>query len=228
MILRTSFMQSDLLPLTPSLSWRAALPSVQRALVRFALVGMTPIAAFYLAYRLVGPVEGMVAGTATATLALLIQAVRMRRLDPLGIVPIGAVLIQGAAGIVFQSVDVYLAAPALETSLWGVVLLGSVVVRRPLILLVANELDLIPMHVRQVPAVGRSCRQLTVAWGLMSFVKAAMRLFLLSALPLEVFLIANTVVITAMNVVLLGFTTWFVARAARMDVSTTPLAASSP
>jgi intracellular septation protein A len=220
-------MQSDLLPLTPPLSWRTALPSVQRALVRFALVGMTPIAAFYLAYRLVGPVEGMVAGTATATLALLVQAIRMRRLDPLGIVPIAAVLIQGAAGIVFQSVDVYLAAPALETSLWGVVLLGSVLVRRPLILVVANELDLIPVHLRKVPAVRRCCRKLTIAWGLMSFVKAATRLFLLSALPLEVFLVLNTVVITAMNLLLLGFTTWFVARAARTDLSTTALAASS-
>jgi intracellular septation protein A len=137
-------MQSEPRSSIPSLTWRSALPSVKRALVRFAFVGMTPIVAFYLVYRMLGPIEGMLAGTATATVALGIQAIRMRRFDPVGLVPIGAVLIQGGVGIAFQSVDLYLAAPALETSLWGVVLLGSVLVGRPLILLVANELELLP------------------------------------------------------------------------------------
>ena len=88
-------MQSKPQAFIPSLSWRSAVPSIKRALVRFAFVGMTPIVAFYLVYRMLGPIEGMIAGTATATVALGIQAIRMRRFDPVGLVPIGAVLIQG-------------------------------------------------------------------------------------------------------------------------------------
>jgi len=204
------------------------MPLIRRALVRFALVGMTPIVAFYIAYRMLGPIEAIVAGTATATIALTVQAIRLRRLDPVGIVPIGAVLIQGLAGIVFQSVDLYLAAPALETSLWGVVLLGSVIVGRPLILLAATELGLLPTSLRRLSKVRRAFRQLTITWGLMSFVKAVTRLYLLDALPLEAFLIVNTIVVTSMNVVLLGGSVWYVARVARQKVLDTNLATSSP
>jgi intracellular septation protein A len=210
-----------------AITWRTALPLIQRALLRFALVGMTPIVAFYVAYRMLGPIEAIVAGTATATFALTVQAIRLRRLDPIGIVPIGAVLIQGLAGIVFQSVDLYLAAPALETSLWGIVLLGSVLVGRPLILLAATELGLLPTSLRRLSTVRRAFQQLTITWGLMSFVKAATRLYLLDALPLEAFLIVNTVVVTSMNAVLLGGSVWYVARAARQNVLDTKLAASS-
>jgi intracellular septation protein A len=188
---------------------------------------MTPIVAFYVAYRTLGPIAGIVAGTATATLALTVQAVRLRRLDPVGIVPICAVLIQGLAGGVFQSVDLYLAAPALETSLWGVALLGSVVAGRPLILLAATELGLLPTNVRRLSAVRRAFRQLTIAWGLMFFVKAATRLYLLEALPLEAFLILNTIVVTSMNAALLGASVWYVARTARREILSTNLAPSS-
>jgi intracellular septation protein A len=220
-------MQSKPQAFIPSLSWRSAVPSIKRALVRFAFVGMTPIVAFYLGYRMLGPIEGMLAGTATATVALGIQAIRMRRFDPIGLVPIGAVLIQGGVGIAFQSVDLYLAAPALETALWGVVLLGSVLVGRPLILLVANELELLPSSIRGIPTVRHASRQLTVCWGLLAFLKAGTRLFLLDILPLELFLIANSVVISSMNALMLLFTMWWVARAARRVAPPSSLAAST-
>jgi intracellular septation protein A len=221
-----TFMFSGTSPAVP-ITWRAATPLIQRALLRFALVGMTPIVAFYIAYRMAGSIEGIIAGTATATLALTLQAIRLRRLDPVGIVPIGAVLIQGLAGIVFQSVDLYLAAPALETSLWGFVLLGSVVVGRPLILLAATELGLLPTSLRRLPAVRRAFRQLTITWGMVSFVKTATRLYLLDALPLEAFLIVNTIVVTSINAALLGGSVWYVARAARQKVLDTNLVTSS-
>ncbi|MFN0070916.1 MAG: VC0807 family protein [Chloroflexota bacterium] len=207
--------QADLRSAIPEFSWRAVFPAIQRALGRFAFVGMSPILAFYTAFRAFGPVEGMIAGTVTATVVLLIQAYRTRRLDPIGIVPVGAVLIQGAVGIAFQSVDLYLAAPALETALWGVVLLVSVALGRPIILLAASELKLLPAPIRRAPTVQRAFSQITVIWGLMAFVKSATRLLLLDALPLEIFLIANTVIITSMNVVLVAFTFWFALRAAR-------------
>jgi intracellular septation protein A len=220
-------MSSEIQTAEQHLTWQTALPLIRRALVRFAFVGMTPIVAFYVAYRLLGPIEGIIAGTVTATIALAVQAFRMRRLDPVGIVPIGAVLIQGLIGIAFQSVDLYLAAPALETALWGLVLLGSVVVGRPLVLLAATELGLLPMSLRRLPTVRRAFRQLTITWGLMSFVKAATRLCLLETLSLEAFLITNTIVVTSMNVMLLAGSVWYVARAARREALSARLAASS-
>jgi len=215
--------QPNFMPSAPSLeiqhlSVRRLLPPVRRALARFALVGVSPIVAFYLAFRFLGPIEGILAGTATATLALTIQAFRMRRFDPIGVVPIFAVLIQGGLGIAFQSVDLYLAAPALETSLWGVALLISVAVGRPFVLLAANELNLLPSEARRMPSVKRALKRITIVWGLMAFVKSGIRLGLLETLELEVFLIANTLIITSLNLVLLAFTIWYPLRVARRQL----------
>ena len=124
-------------------------------------------------------------------------------------------LIQGGVGIAFQSVDLYLAAPALETSLWGVVLLGSVLVGRPLILLVANELELLPSSIRGIPTVRHASRELTVCWGLLAFLKAGSACSCWTFCLWSCFLIANSVVITSMNALMLLFTMWWVARAAR-------------
>ena len=200
---------------TPPL--KSVLLSLRTALTRFALVGVSPIVAFYVAFRLWGPVNGMVAGTVTATVALLIQASRTRRFDPIGIVPIAAVLIQGGVGIAFQSVDLYLAAPALEMALWGAVLLGSVALGRPIVMLAASELNLLPATARRTPAMVRAFSTVTLVWGVVSFVKAATRLSLLAALPLEVFLVTNTVVITGINVLLLSFSVWYPLRVTRKN-----------
>ncbi len=195
----------------------ALLPAIRRALLRFALVGISPIVAFYTVLRLVGPMEGVLAGTLTAATALAIQARRIGRLDPVGIVPIVAVLIQGGVGLAFQSVDLYLAAPAVENVVWGLALIGSVAIGRPFVALAARELELLPAAVRSVPTVLRALTFVTLVWGLMSFVKSGIRLMLLANLSLEAFLITNTVVITSLNIVLLAFTLWLPLRAARLS-----------
>lgn len=203
------------------------MPAIRRALLRFALVGVSPIVAFYVVLRLVGPMEGILAGTVTAATALAIQARRIGRLDPVGVVPIVAVLIQGGVGLAFQSVDLYLAAPAVENVVWGVALIGSVVIGRPFVALAARELELLPATVRSLPPVINALTLVTLVWGLMSFVKSGIRLALLANLPLEAFLITNTVVITSLNVLLLAFTLWLPLRAARLGARARTLLSQS-
>lgn len=212
---------SDLAITDTHFSWTTLAPAIRRAMIRFAIVGISPIVAFYIAFRLGGPMVAIVAGTITATTALALQAVRTRRFDRIGIGPIVTVLIQGGAGLAFQSVDVYLAAPAVENVLWGLVLLASVAVGRPLVVAAALELKLLPLGLRGTTEVKRALSSITILWGVMFFVKAAIRLALLSALPLEEFLIVNTLTITSLNVLLLGFTLWYPVRAARRVKRTT-------
>ena len=83
-----------------------------------------------------------------------------------------------------------------------------------------TELELLPPEHLALAAVQRRLRQLTILWGLLSFVKATTRLVLLSALPLELFLIANTLIITGMNLLMLCFTMRAVARASRDQIRT--------
>ncbi len=194
------------------------LPALKRGGVRFFSAGALPVLAFYVAFRLGGPVIGIVTGMVVSLTALGIQAYRLRRLDPIVLVPMLVILIQGTLASVTGSVELYLAAPALEAVIWGVVLIGSVLLRRPLVPLIARELGVIPDRFTRSVGVQRSLRLLTLAWGVAAFGKAGLRLWLLTWLPLEPFLIAVTAGITAINVVMIGLSVWLPLAMVRRDL----------
>jgi intracellular septation protein A len=193
------------------------LPALHRGGLRFLSAGALPVLAFYVAFRLGGPIAGIVTGMAVSLTVLAIQAYRLRRLDPIVIVPMVIILANGLLGMLTGSIELYLAAPAVEAVLWGVVLIGSAVLRRPLVPLIARELGVIPARFLASDGLRRSLEVLTLAWGLAAFVKAGLRLYLLSFLPLEAFLIAVTVGIALVNVVMVGVSVWLPFMMVRRD-----------
>ena len=184
------------------------LPALKVGLVRFFCAGALPVAAFYLAFRLGGPVVGIVTGMAVSLTVLGIQAYRIRRLDPIVLVPMVIILVQGLLASLTGSVELYLAAPAVEACIWGVVLIGSVVLKRPLVPLIARELGVVPSRFAMSIGLRRSLEMLTLAWGIAAFCKAGLRLWLLTFLPLEAFLIAVTLGLTGINIVMLAVSVW--------------------
>jgi len=90
-----------------------------------------PVVMFYIGFRLGGPVVGILVGMTVSLTVLAIQAYRLRRLDPIVVVPMLVILANGSLGVVTGSVELYLAAPALEAVVWGCILIGSVLLRRP-------------------------------------------------------------------------------------------------
>jgi intracellular septation protein len=191
------------------------LPSASRALSRFALAGILPIASFYVAFRIGGPVPGIACGMGFSLLALLIQLRRLGRLDPVVLVPMALILIQGTAALLTGSVDLYLAVPAAENVIWGILLVGSVIVRRPLVRIIAGELQLIPEAFANSPTLRNALAHVTLAWGVAAFIKAGARLWMLSVLSLEPFLVGVTVLHLIVNGALLGFSFWWPLRATR-------------
>ena len=191
------------------------LPSASRALSRFALAGILPIASFYVAFRIGGPVPGIACGMGFSLLALLIQLRRLGRLDPVVLVPMALILIQGTAALLTGSVDLYLAVPAAENVIWGILLVGSVIVRRPLVRIIAGELQLIPEEFANSPTLRNALAHVTLAWGVAAFIKAGARLWMLSVLSLEPFLVGVTVLHLIVNGALLGFSFWWPLRATR-------------
>ena len=182
---------------------RDLLPSIRPALGRFGVGGLLPILTFYVLFRLAGPTAGILGGMSVSLLALSVQAWRLKRLDPIVLVPMGVIAINGSAGLLTGSVELYLAAPAVENALWGIALLVSVVVRRPLVGLIARELGLIPAAHARSAVVDRALAQTTLAWAVGAFLKAGVRLWLLQVLPLESFLVAITLFTWAVNAALL-------------------------
>ena len=195
---------------------RELLPSASRAVGRFAIAGVLPIAAFYVAFRLGGPVPGIACGMGFSLFALLIQLRRLGRLDPVVLVPMALILIQGTAALFTGSVDLYLAVPAAENLVWGILLVGSVLIRRPLVRVIAGELQLIPEAFASSPTLRRALSQVTLAWGMAAFVKAGARLWMLSVLSLEPFLVGVTVLHVILNGSLLAFSFWWPLRATRL------------
>jgi len=194
---------------------REVLPSLRRALGRFMGAGVLPVALFYIGFKLAGPLAGIACGMASSLLVLAVQAWRMGRLDPIVVVPMMVILAQGTVAALAGSAEIYLAAPAAEACIWGVVLIGSVLARRPLVPMIARELDVIPGSVAQSAGLRRSLEILTLAWGLAAFFKAGIRIWLLLTLDIETFLIAVTVAIAAINVVMMGLSVWLPFRMAR-------------
>jgi intracellular septation protein A len=184
------------------------LPALRRGGLRFLGAGVLPVLSFYIAYRLGGPVAGIVTGMAVSLTALGVQALRIRRLDPIVLVPMIVILAQGVLALLSGSIELYLAAPAVEASIWGVVLIGSALLRRPLVPLIARELGVVPVRFTGSAGLHRALELLTLGWGIASFVKAGVRLYLLTLLPLEEFLIAVTLGMLAINIMMLGLSVW--------------------
>lgn len=191
------------------------LPALQGALGRFLLAAVLPVLAFYLAFKAAGPVVGIACGMACSLAALAIQLKRLGRLDPIVLVPMVLIAIQGALALLTGSVDLYLAVPAVENIIWGTLLVGSVLVRRPLVHLIAGELNVIPDALSGDPAIRQALNRMTLAWGVGAFVKAVFRLWLLTAVTLEPFLVLVTLFNLAVNGTLLAFSVWLPLRATR-------------
>ena len=184
------------------------LPALKVGLIRFLCAGVRPVASFYVAFRIGGPIVGIVTGMVVSLTVLAIQACRLRRLDPIVLVPMVVILAQGLLATLTGSVALYLAAPAVEAAIWGVVLIGSVLLRRPLVPLIARELGVVPSRFATSVGLRRSLELLTLAWGVAAFCKAVLRLWLLSLLPLEPFLVSVTLGMTGINVVMLAISVW--------------------
>ena len=190
-------------------------PSLRRALFRFGGVGVLPMISFYIGYKTAGPVPGILAGMATSLIALGVQAWRLRRLDPVAVLPMTVILVQGTIAGLAGSAEIYLAAPAVEAAIWGIILIGSVIARRPLVPMIARELGIVPHSLSESVGLRRALTILTVAWGVAAFAKAGIRIWLLLILPLEVFLIAITFTIAVINLSMLAVSVWLPFRMVR-------------
>jgi intracellular septation protein A len=204
------------------------LPSAQRALGRFAVAGLLPILTFYVLFKVAGATAGIAGGMTVSLIALVIQLRRLGRLDPVVLVPMAVIAIQGTAALVLDSVELYLAAPSVENALWGIVLVGSVAARRPLARVIARELNLVPLGYERSATVGRALGLVTLAWGIAAFAKAGVRLWLLVLLPLEAFLLAITVFHLVLNGTMVAFSFWWPLRAVKAESRAPSPSAPSP
>lgn len=158
---------------------------------RFGLGVLAPQVLFYVFLRDAGFVAALaIAGGWTLGLQVY-ELARRRALDPFLVYGLVFTLVQGVVALSTRSPAVYAGGGVVENLIGGMILLGSVVLCRPLLVEVFGVM-IGAQAVLTLP-VRRALWELTGLWGIL-FLARSLGLYLaLTNLPLGQFLVINTV-----------------------------------
>jgi len=188
---------------------------VKEGAIGLVLGSLLPVLLFYVSITTWGFSTAVVV---VLTWSAAIFAWHFRRThgaDVFSATTFGFACVKATAGLVSQNQWLYLAWPSLENVIYGTAFLGSALIGRPLLALFAQRLYPIPPSVRGTRTFRRAFVVASAAWLCGHLLRAIVRLWLLATLPLELYLIADTVAGWPINVSLVAFTTWYPLRQLR-------------
>jgi intracellular septation protein A len=192
----------------PDPTWRSILG---RGLPQFAAEAVLPVLVFYGAWRLAGLGAGIAAAT---VVSLALAAVLIRRRRDVTLVALGAafIVIQAGVGLASHSTTVYLAQPVVLNALWGVACFVSIVIRRPLIGVLAGAWYPFPAWFRASDAFRREFSVQSAVFGVFYVARAALRLWALLAAGVGGFVVVSVVTGSPFVLVLIGWGVWHARR----------------
>ena len=209
---------------------------VKDGLLGLLLGSILPVGLFYLSFRTWGFTAAILTVLGWSMLVFVWHYRRTRGADVFSATTFGFACVKATAGLVSQgalpsvsdscqgailspiftnSVCLYLAWPSLENLIYGTAFFGSALLGSPLLALYAERIYPIPSAVRASPEFRRAFLIVSAAWLVGHGFRGVLRLVLLANLPLEVYLVADTVVGWPINLSLFAFTTWFPLRELR-------------
>jgi intracellular septation protein A len=204
-------------------------------LLGLLLGSLLPVALFYVGFQRWGFSAAVLIVLSWSALVFAWHYRRTRGADVFSATTFGFACVKATAGLVSQHVLpasalwLYLAWPSLENLVYGTAFFGSALLGRPLLALYAKRLYPMPPAVRESAAFRQAFLVTSAAWLCGHSLRAVLRLYLLANLPLEVYLIADTVAGWPINISLVAFTTWFplreLRRAGFMTVAPLPITA---
>ncbi len=213
---------------------------VKEGALGLVLGSLLPVLLFYVAFRTWGFSAAVVIVLSWSTGVFAWHYRRGRGADVFSATTFGFACVKAIAGLVSQNnlpegspisaVTLYLAWPSLENLIYGSAFFGSALLGRPLLALFAQRLYPIPPGVRSTSTFRRAFVIASGAWLFGHLLRAIVRLWLLAILPLELYLIADTVAGWPINISLVLFTTWYplreLRRAGFMTVAPVPISAA--
>jgi uncharacterized membrane protein len=147
-----------------------------------------------LSYEGVPTVQALAAGAVFPIAAIIVRFIRERRVQALGMIVLVATLASIMAALYFTSPFLALAKGSLFSALFCVLLLGSLLLRRPLVfhLMTVGQEEEDRAHADTLwetqPRYRRLVRRITVVWALAFLVEGSLRLMLIPLLPIALFL----------------------------------------
>ncbi len=213
---------------------------VKEGAIGLVLGSLLPVLLFYVGYRTWGFSVAVVIVLSWSAAIFTWHYRRGRGADVFSATTFGFACVKATAGLVSQTalpegapisaVTLYLAWPSLENLIYGTAFIGSALLGRPILALFAQRLYPIPPGVRGTHTFRRAFLIASAAWLCGHVLRAVVRLWLLTTLPLELYLIADTVAGWPINISLVAFTTWYplrqLRRAGLVSVAAVPLSAA--
>jgi intracellular septation protein A len=178
---------------------------------KIILGGVAPALLYYI-------VQGMTDGITAALIAggwsLVVIAVgyaRTRQVNFFAALAAVVLSVGLITTLIANDPNYYLARYPVGSALSGLIFLGSLLLPRPLVQLLAEESTdsaLFPAWMQAHPLYRRIWVRLTVIWGIAGLVQAALLLVLQFTMPLEAFLTAATL-LSWSDFVLMAFSFWY-------------------
>ena len=188
---------------------------VKDGIIGLVLGSLLPVAVFYVGFRLWGFSTSVLIVLGWSALVFAWHYQRTGGADVFSATTFALACVKAAAGLASQNTWLYLAWPSLENLVYGTSFFGSALLGTPLLALYAERLYPIPEAVRGSRVFRRAFLVASAAWLVGHSVRAVLRLWLLAHLPLELYLIADTVSGWPINVSLFAFTAWYPLREMR-------------
>jgi hypothetical protein len=190
---------------------------VKEGAIGLVLGSLLPVLLFYVSFRTWGFSAAVLVVLTWSAAVFGWHYRRTRGADVFSATTFVFACVKAAAGLVSQSdallggnaVLLYLAWPSLENLIYGTAFFGSALLGRPLLALYAQRLYPIPGLVRASDTFRRAFLTVSAAWLCGHSLRAVVRLWLLFNLPLELYLVADTIAGWPINISLVAFTAWF-------------------
>ena len=181
---------------------------------RFARDAFGPVLAFYIGWKLVGLLVGILVATVVSLVAFRYERKRDRS-GTMTRVALAFVLVQGAVGLLSNSAKVYLAQPVLMNAALGLAFLASALIGRPLAGVFAEEMTPFPPEVKASRTFRQVFGRISLAWGAYLLLRSALRLLALSTSTVEEFLVVNFVTGLPLTAALMAASMWYGVRGFR-------------
>ena len=188
---------------------------------RFARDAFGPVILFYVGWKLIGFRTAILAATALAIAAYVLERRQARSGITAGI-GLGIALVQATAGLASGSTTAYFAPPIIVNGAYGLAFLVSVAIGRPLAGVFAQETYPFPPQVKASQTFQRVFSRISLVWAAYLLFRTGLRFFALLRSSVEIFLVINVVTGIPFTAALMSWSIWYGVRSFRRSTEWGP------
>ncbi len=177
-----------------------------------------PVLVFYVGWKTLGLVVGILAATAVTTAAFVWER-RHARTGLGASIGLTIALVQAVSGLLSGSARWYFAPAVIANAVGGLVFLGSVVIGRPLAAVFALESYAFPPEVKASATFRRVFGRISLVWAAYLLGRGALRLLMLVSTSVEAFLVVSVATGLPLSGAIVGWSFWYAVRGLRASAA---------